>query len=349
MERHVASCQANEQRMFWAVFPALVVLTLLAAILSAGWGRYGLNPREVIGTLLGLGATDSADGEVMRTVLWQVRLPRVFSAFLTGMALSVAGTAYQALFRNPMVSPDILGASSGAGFGAALGILAGAPLAVIQAGAFLTGLAAVFLAWGVASLVGRGHAPILALVLAGMVVSSLGTSFTSLAKFVADPYSKLPAITFWLMGGLSGVTLPDLSMATVPVLLGLVPLFLLRWRLNVLAFGDDEARSLGVNTGRLRLVVIVCATLMTSAAVSMAGMVGWVGLVIPHLARMLVGPDCRRLLPASALMGGTFLLVVDDIARCAMEMEVPLGILTALVGAPFFLILLLKGRKGWVA
>jgi len=337
------------------VVTLLAVGTIFLILISLSLGRFYV-PVTKIPVILGksllsrFGWIISATGidPIMETVILNVRLPRILAALFVGAALSVAGCSYQALFRNPMVSPDILGASSGAGFGAAMAILLSFPLGLIQLSSFGFGLAAVALTWLIGSVVSRGNNATMVLVLTGMVVGSLFAAFISLTKYVADPYSKLPAITFWLMGGLTSVSLSDLCMALVPMLLGLLPLIALRWRLNVLAFGDEEARAMGINTRQLRFVIIVCSTLLTSAAVSIAGMVGWVGLIIPHLARMLVGPDCEVLLPTSFLIGAAFMLGVDDIARCAFPMELPLGILTALVGAPFFIFLLLRGRKGWI-
>ena len=235
------------------------------------------------------------------------------------------------MFRNPMVSPDLLGASTGACFGAALAILLGASYAVITAGSFLFGLAAV----GLTYLVGRlsRMRSNLAMVLAGVMVGSL----------FSDTNEQLPAITYWLMGALTAVRLDDLHFAMVPILLGLIPLFFLRWRLNLLTISEAEARSMGVNTKLLRLAVIVCATLATAASVSISGMIGWVGLVIPHICRLLVGQNTRLLLPCSMLLGASFLMLVDDLARCLTTSEIPLGILTALVGAPLFLYLIVKG------
>ena len=245
------------------------------------------------------------------------------------------------MFRNPMVSPDLLGASTGACFGAALAILFGASYAVITASSFLFGLAAV----GLTYLVGRLSRirSTLAMVLAGMMVGSLFSAGTSFIKLVADTTDQLPAITYWLMGALTSVRLDDLHFAMVPILCGLIPLFFLRWRLNLLSVSEAEARSMGVNTRLLRLLVILCATLATAASVSISGMIGWVGLVIPHICRLLVGQDTQRLLPCSMLLGASFLMLVDDLARCLTTGEIPLGILTALVGAPLFLYLIVKG------
>ena len=308
--------------------PALQVLRLLTdRFLSlVSFGRWGLAP------------TWTAEEA---SVVVQIRLPRILSAALIGAALSAAGTSYQAMFRNPMVSPDLLGASTGACFGAALAILLGASYAMITASSFLFGLAAV----GLTYLVGRLSRirSTLAMVLAGMMVGSLFSAGTSFIKLVADTTDQLPAITYWLMGALTAVRLDDLHFAMVPILCGLIPLFFLRWRLNLLSVSEAEARSMGVNTRLLRLLVILCATLATAASVSISGMIGWVGLVIPHICRLLVGQDTQRLLPCSMLLGASFLMLVDDLARCLAASEIPLGILTAFVGAPLFLYLIVKG------
>lgn len=274
-------------------------------------------------------------------VVLNVRLPRILAAALIGAALSVAGVSYQGMFRNPMVSPDLLGASTGAGFGAALALLLSMNYFAVTLSAFLFGLAAVMFAYLISR---RSRMDItLSMVLAGMMISSLFTSGTSLIKLLADTESQLPAITYWLMGSLTSVRGRDVRFAALPVLLGILPLLLLRWRINLLTLSEAEARSMGVDTRRLRLTVIFCATLMTAASVSISGMIGWVGLVIPHFCRMIFGYDYRRLLPASALLGGAFLMLVDDLARTIATSEIPLGILTSFVGAPVFLYLILSG------
>ena len=286
-----------------------------------------------------------AQGQI-DTVLFEVRLPRVLAAVVVGAAIAAAGAAYQTLFRNPLVSPDILGVSTGAGLGAVLGIFLSLPVAGIQLAAFVMGLGTVGLVYGIASMV-HGRDPILVLVLAGVVVGSLAGAAISLMKIMADPYDQLPAIVFWLLGSLSAIRKGEVWAAVPLVLIGLVPLVLLRWRINVLSLGDEEAKALGVEAGRLRLFVIAAATLMTASVVAISGVIGWVGLVIPHIARMAVGPSFDRLLPTAMLMGASYLLLVDTIARTMARIEVPIGILTAIIGAPFFLWLLAKGREGW--
>lgn len=291
----------------------------------------------------------SEEVEAASLVLFEARIARIAAAVLIGAALSAAGASYQGIFRNPMVSPDILGAATGASFGAALAILFGASALMIQVSAFCFGLAAVAAAYFASSVLTRqSGGATLTLVLTGMVVSALFSAFISIVKFVGDPYDTLPTITFWLMGGLTYVTKGDLFIMLIPFAAGMIPLLLLRWRLNILSFDDEEASSLGVDTKKTRAVIILCATLMSSSAVAVGGMIGWVGLIVPHIARMLTGPDYSRMLPCSMLTGGLFLLIVDDIARCLFAQEIPLGVLTAIIGAPFFLYLMFRGKKSFI-
>jgi len=279
-------------------------------------------------------------------VVLQVRLPRVLGAVFVGAALAAAGAAYQAMFRNPLVSPDILGVSSGAGLGAALGIFLSLPVLGIQALAFAFGLATVLLVYLIAAAV-RGNDPVLALVLSGVVVGMLAGAAISLLKIMTDPYNQLPAMTFWLMGSLALLSPEDIKAALLAMLIGIAPLYVLRWRMNLMSLDDEEGQALGVDTTKLRMIFVAAATLMTSAVVSISGIIGWVGLIIPHIARMLVGPNFNRLLPASMLLGGTYLLLIDNLARSVTSTELPLSILTALLGAPFFLWLLISGRRLW--
>ncbi|MFL0195197.1 FecCD family ABC transporter permease [Clostridium sp. WILCCON 0269] len=327
----------------------LSLMPVIAFILSLTLGRYAIPLSQLFdiftGKLFDLPVTWP---QTVETVLFQVRIPRIIAAMMIGAALATAGATYQGLFKNPMVSPDILGASAGAGFGAAVAILMSFNVVGIQFSAFLVGLTAVILTYTIASIIGRGNNAILVLVLTGMVISTLFSSFVSITKYVADPESKLPAITFWLMGGLSSVSTRDVMILIIPLVLGIIPILLLRWKLNVLSFGEEEAQAMGIDTRKIRIVVIICSTLLTAASVSVSGMIGWVGLIIPHIARLLVGPNYKVLLPASILIGSTFLLLVDDVARSAFTVEIPLGILTAIIGAPIFIYLLLKGRRGWV-
>jgi iron complex transport system permease protein len=330
----------------WAAILVGLAALLVALVVGASLtGAYPLSIAEVWGALARKLSGGVAIGQA-DTVLFEVRLPRVFAAVLVGAAIAAAGAAYQTLFRNPLVSPDILGVSTGAGLGAVLGIFLAMPVAGIQLLAFAVGLATVGLVYAIAAAV-RGREPILVLVLAGVVVGSLAGAVISLLKILADPYDQLPAIVFWLLGSLSAIRKGEVWAAAPLVLLGLVPLVLLRWRINVLSLGDEEAKALGVEAGRMRLSVIAAATLMTASVVAISGVIGWVGLVIPHIARMIVGPSFDRLLPTAMLLGASYLLAVDTLARTMARIEVPIGILTAILGAPFFLWLLMRGREGW--
>ena len=336
------------------ILPLLRLALLLVAIGSLVVGRYSISIPQLLSTLGSLPetiskiiheGTDSLSNE--ERVLFMMRMPRILGALLIGGALGVAGAAFQGMFRNPMVSPDLLGASAGAGFGAAWAMLLSAPVVVVTGSAFCGGLVAVFLTYLISLSVGKGTPGITVLVLAGVVISALFQSCISITKLVADPYSQLPGITFFLMGGLSAVTWRDVATLTVPIAIGVVALYLLRWRINLLALKDDEAQSLGMNTNRIRGIVIICATLITAVSVAIGGIIAWVGLVIPHFMRMLVGPDHRWLLPASFLGGATYLILMDDIARGLFAMEIPIGLLTALIGAPVFILLLLRYKGGW--
>ena len=319
----------------------LSVLALLAVLVWAlHTGQFALSPQQLWQSLAArvLGQTSPLPASA-EAVLWNIRLPRLAAGLAVGAMLAAAGAAYQGMFRNPLVSPDILGVSSGAGLGAVLAIYLGWSMAAVQGLAFVGGLAAVAVVVALSSGV-RRHDPVLVLVLAGIALGALLGAGIALIKTLADPNTQLPSITFWLLGGLSAVTLADVT-ATLPVmLLALVPLVLLRWRINLLGLPDEEAQALGVQVQRLRLLLVAAATLGTAAAVSLSGIVGWVGLVVPHVARLLVGPSFTRLLPASIVLGGGFVVAADTLARSAASMELPLGILTALVGAPFFLYLL---------
>lgn len=333
---------AEKTKKFKIKFTILVVIFTVVFFSSFMLGRYPVSPPELMKIILsGIIDIPQSWPDAAENVIFQIRLPRVLAAAIIGAALSIAGVSYQGMFQNPMVSPDILGASSGAGFGAALAILLGAGYMGISVAAFLFGLAAVMLAYGI-SRVSRINAT-LAMILAGMMIGSLFTSCTSFVKLVADTEQTLPAITYWLMGSLVSIKPQDVAFAIVPIIAGSVPLFLLKWRMNLLTVGEEEAQAMGINTRALRLVVIVCATLLTASSVAISGMIGWVGLVIPHFCRMIFGYDYRKIIPASALFGATFLMVVDNIARLATTAEIPLGILTSFVGAPIFVYLILKG------
>lgn len=317
---------------------ALLALFLLSFVV----GRYGVPLGQVVRILLsGMLPLEQTWTDNMAIAVLNVRLPRILLACLVGCGLSAAGTGYQTVFQNPMAAPDILGASSGACFGAALAILTGQSAVMITVFAFLASLLSVALVYLVGNHT-RGNR-VVNLLLAGIMVGSLFSACTSYIKLVADPTNQLPQITYWLMGSLSGTRMGTVKFAAVCMAVGLVPLLLLRWRMNLLTLSPDEARAMGVHTDRLRLAVILSSTVLTAAAVSVSGMIGWVGLVIPHLSRRIVGSDCRRLMPMSCLFGAAFLLLVDNMARCLTATEIPIGILTAFVGAPFFIYLMVKG------
>lgn len=328
---------------------ALGLLALAVAALALGAvlvGPYPVEPADLVSAASRLVSGDTSPLTQVETVLLSIRLPRVATALIVGAALSAAGAVYQGLFRNPLVSPDILGVSTGAGLGAALGIFLSLPVIAIQGFAFVGGAITVTLVYLVATAV-RNHEPTLVLVLSGVVLGALASACISLLKILADPYDQLPAITFWLLGSLAGIQAGDLAGTLPAVIIGLVPLVLLRWRMNLMALGDEEAAALGVDPRRLRLLFVAAATLMTASVVAISGVIGWVGLVMPHIARLVVGPNFHRLLPAAMLMGAGYLLIVDTIARTLSETETPLGVLTAFVGAPVFIWLLATGRRSW--
>jgi len=333
-------------RTAWVAAGALAALAVAVALAFAV-GRYPVAPGD-LAAILWSKLTDTSSGvpPTVEAIVWSVRGPRIGAALAVGAALAAAGAAYQSLFRNPLVSPDILGVSGGAAVGAVLGIFLALPILAIQGLAFAFGLVAVALVTLIATAV-RGHDPLLVLVLAGVLVGALLGACVALLKVLADPYNQLPAITFWLLGSLAGAAPADLASALPAIAIGLVPLWLLRWRVNLLSLGDEEARAMGVETTRVRLAVIASATLMTAAAVSISGIVGWIGLVIPHFARLAVGPDFGRLLPVSAILGAAFLLAVDTLARTTARIEIPLGVLTAFVGTPLFLWQLIRSRRSW--
>ncbi len=335
---------AAPQRAALGLLAALALL--LAAIATAFvFGRYPLAGSDVVAVLWSRLVGDaSGRPAAVEAVILQVRGPRVLAALAVGSALSVAGAAFQGLFRNPLVSPDILGASAGAALGAVLGIYFSLGLVAIQAAAFGGGLLAVALVYLLGASL-RGGDPVLALLLTGIVVGSLLGAGIGLVKYLADPYNQLPAMTFWLLGSLAAAGVHDLLPLVGPVLAGTLVLLALRWRLNVMSLPDDEARALGAPTALLRVAIVAAATLVTAASVAAAGIIGWVGLVVPHLARFLVGPSFPRLLPASALLGGGYLLLIDTLARTLAPVEIPLGILTAVVGTPFFIALLRRRQR----
>ena len=317
-------------RLAWATVAALAGLVLLVAF-ALSVGRYPVSAAQLAAAIgakvFGL---ENAAASNVETILFQIRGPRVLAALVIGGALAAAGAAYQGMFRNPLVSPDILGVSSGAALGAVLGIFLSRDVWVVQLMAFAGGLLAVGLVYAIGSAM-RGHDPVVSLVLTG----------------VANPFNQLPAITFWLLGSLASVSQRDLAALLLPIAVGLVPVFAMRWRMNLLTLPEDEARALGVNTKAMRGLVIVGATLITAASVATSGVIGWIGLLIPHAARLVVGPEFGRMLPLTILLGAGFLLGVDTLCRTAAAIELPPGVLTALLGTPGFLWLLVAARRHW--
>ena len=326
--------------------PILIALSPVVCFLfSMSIGHYEISAYEVLDMLFSkLTASEMRYGDMMQTVVFEVRLPRVILAMMVGCSLSVSGAVYQCVFKNPMASPNILGTSSGAGLGTALAIIFSFGAVYTQMISFAFGLLAVAITYAISAKIGRRGNLILVFVLTGILVSTVFQALISLVKYTADPYEKLPAITFWLMGSLSTAGKNDILIILIPFLLGIVPLFLMRWRLNILSLGDDDVKCLGIDVRNLRLIVIGCSTLLTASCVSVAGIIGWVGLIVPHIARMLVGSNFIALLPSSALIGATYLLLIDDAARGIFKAEIPLSILTALIGAPYFIYLLVKTK-----
>lgn len=324
----------------------MIILPLLLFFLSICFGRYWVSPETVLKILFTHVLPITPDwSPLQESVVLSIRLPRIILVMLVGAGLAVAGAAFQGLFGNPLVSPDILGVSAGAGFGAALAIMVSGQLALIQLMAFSFGIVAVVITYSIGHL--KTGTPLFMLVLSGVITGAFFQALISLLKYLADPNDKLPTIVYWLMGSMAGATYTDLIIGMPLILGGIFILYLLRWRINILSLDEEEARSLGIDVQRLRWLVIIAATVITATAVSLCGIVGWVGLVVPHIGRMLVGPDHRKLLPACISIGAFLLLFIDNIARSATSAEIPLSILTAVIGAPFFAYLLRKTGGKW--
>ena len=323
----------------------LVFLPIILFFASFLMGRYPVSPVDVVKTILSPIFPQLSVSSTVNTIVWQIRLPRILAALLVGASLSMAGTSFQGIFKNPLVSSDLLGVSNGAGFGAAIAILLSGSGAVIQIFAFIFGIISVSITYLISKAYKAGG--ILILVLSGVAISAFFNSLISGIKFIADPEDKLPEIVYWLMGSLASVTMNEIIMIIIPLFIGFIVLYLLRWQMNILAMGDEEAQSLGLNPSRIRLIIIAACTLLTSAAVSISGIIGWIGMIIPHMARMIVGPDNKVLLPASLSLGASFLLLIDNISRVVISIEIPIGILTAVIGVPIFLYLLRRGYSEW--
>lgn len=326
----------------------LFILLAFTMLVSLTLGKYPLGPGDVtrfLSTACGFGVMDAQKFALMKNVLVDIRLPRIIAAALIGSALSASGTAFQSMFINPLVSPGLLGVLSGASFGAALGMIVSSNWLVVQSGAFVFGFAAVAVAVAIARLY-RGDR-LMMLILGGIISGSLFTALLSIVKYLADPYNELPSIVYWLMGGLSLADGATVYTAAIPICGSICGLIMFSRYLNIMSMGDDEAKSLGINVTRIRMALIFFATVISALAVVIGGLIGWVGLIIPHVARMIVGPDNRILMPVAALIGAMYLVVVDNLARLLFTVEMPLGIVTSLMGIPFFIVVLKNARKGW--
>jgi iron complex transport system permease protein len=330
----------NNSRFKWLT-GWLLLLSILLMIGSLAIGFYKISLKDLFIYLI---KGHEAVSYEVAVIITNIRIPRIIAAYTIGAGLSIAGAAYQGLFKNPLVSPDILGVSTGAGFGAALAISLRLSDFIVQTSAFVFGIIAVILAYFVGSRAKFGQT--VGLILAGSMIGALASSLISLLLYFANPNDTLPAITFWLMGSLSKVTPMLVYLGIIPIIIGSIVIYILRWRLNVLTMGDDDCRAMGIEPKYIRIITVSAATVISASAVCLGGMIGWVGLMIPHLSRGIVGADYRKMLPVSALMGGSFLLLMDNLARSLFTMEIPIGVLTAVMGAPFFVILILKQQRG---
>ncbi len=340
------SIRERQTRKEMGKVASMLAVLVLAFFVSFLIGRYPISPDVVLAVLCSkVISLPQVVNDTVDTIVFKIRLPRIAAALLVGGALAVSGAAYQNLFRNPLVSPSILGASWGAAFGAVMGMVLHLSWIWVEASAFVFGLVAVFCAIAISSFFGNKST--ISLVLAGIVVSAFFQALVSALKYLADPMNTLPEISFWLMGGLSKVKDQDVLWSLIPILVPMVVLYFMRWQINVLSIGEEEAHTLGINVKRIRLVVLACATLLAAAATSIGGIIQWVGLLIPHMARMLFGANFATVLPASLILGGTYLLIMDNLSRSIASLEIQVGILTALIGAPFFVFLLARAKRGW--
>lgn len=330
-----------EHTIFYII---LGILPFLAALICLGIGRYSMSVSETVTTLFSRFTNAKVDNTAY-TVIFNVRLPRIILAAVVGAGLSCAGAAFQGLFSNPLATPDTLGVASGASFGAVLAMLIGGNMIGIQGMALIFGLISCLITF----LIGRSsrRGSIVMIVLAGLVVSSVFEALVSLMKYVADPQDELPVITYWLMGSMSRANYKNLVMGIPFIVIGIIIIFALRWRLNILSFNEDEARSLGVNVKILRVAFILASSMITASCVSMCGQVGWVGLLVPHISRMMRGNNNCKVIPVSISLGAFFMIVMDTFARSATASEIPISILTAIIGAPVFIVLLKKTGGSW--
>jgi iron complex transport system permease protein len=324
----------------------LTILLIAAICFSITLGRYEITLPQLFQFLTEtLTGKKRIEDPMVYQIITEVRLPRIITAVLVGGALAISGAVFQALFRNPMVSSDILGVTSGAGFGASLGLLLGLSYWKVELMAFALGILAVTVTYLLSYAAGKNGQSILLLILSGMTIGTLFKSFISCIKYLADPNDALQSITFWLMGSLTTIKLKDLWFLVIPIVLGTIPLLCVGWRMNAMAFGEEEAMALGIQTEKLKLIVIISSTIITSTSVAMTGIIGWIGLIIPHMVRMALGPNNQLLIPASMLAGAIYLLLIDNLSRTLMGIEIPISILTSIIGAPFFIFLLFQTRR----
>lgn len=340
------SCGHNTTHATHALmFAVLCAAFVVVFICSLGLGTYHIAPLDVVALIAGLPTSESLqDAAMAHSLIWDVRIPRVCAAALIGAGLSCAGAVFQGLFRNPLASPYTLGVSNGAGFGAALAIVLSANALGIQLTSIACGLVAVLLTFLIAA---QGKKSTVTLILSGMLIGSLFASLVALLKFCADPTEKLPQIVYWLMGSLSGITSASLLSIVPFYCICLLLILLSRWRINVLSMGDTTAASFGIHVARERGIIICAASVLTALLVSIAGIIGWIGIVVPHLSRMLMGPNFKQLIPTSCVLGGAYLIIIDDICRCATALEIPLGVITGIVGVPLFLYFIRKKKVDW--
>ena len=338
----ISGANINDKR-YLATLNTLILIVVLIVLASLCIGRYGIPVIDAIKILLSkIFPIHGTWDQTMENVIFNLRLPRVISAILVGGALSLSGASYQGMFKNPLVSPDLLGVSAGACVGAALAILGDADIFGIQICAFLGGIIAVSITTAVPKLLKNNSTIIL--VLAGVIVAGLMSSLLGMLKYVADTEIKLAEITYWQMGSLAKISKTHILSVGPLMIVAAIILVAMRWKMNVLSLGENEARTLGLDISKMRLIVIVCSTILTSCAVCISGTIGWVGLVVPHLGRMLVGPDNTKLMPVTLLIGAGFMLVIDTLARTLTKAEIPISILTGLIGAPFYFWMLVKQR-----
>ena len=333
--------RSQSEMKIWSLF----LILLFSLCISLLIGRYQIDIKDILSLFNKSAGEDTS--ALIQNILINIRLPRVLAAVFVGSALAVAGAAYQGIFKNPMVSPSLLGVSSGAGFGAALGIILHLSSAGVQIFSFIFGVFAVFIVYQIGNIVAKNNNKTLALVLLGIAVSTLFSALISLLKYIGDPLNDLPSITFWLMGSLSNIRLHDIILLSIPFSLGTLGLWIIKWRLNIMSFSDEEALTMGLSINKIRLIVISCATLLTASAVSISGMIGWIGLVVPHAVRLWVGNDYKYVIPASIAAGGIYLLFIDGLSRTLTTTEIPLGILTAVIGTPVFVMIMLKKKKSF--